>query len=83
MRFLRKIQVFKENKTLFLCLLVFIGSQAQETTTLEETSNYTASLIANYISFENLQNFTHVDELYIIELVQMQKMIESLAYVGK
>jgi hypothetical protein len=27
-------------------------------------SNYTASLVANYINAEELQNFTHVDGIY-------------------
>jgi uridylate kinase len=29
-----------------------------------ETGNYTASLVANYINAEELQNFTHVDGIY-------------------
>jgi aspartokinase/homoserine dehydrogenase 1 len=42
----------------------FIGSNTkQETTTLVETGNY-ASLVANYINAEELQNFTHVDGIY-------------------
>jgi aspartokinase len=43
----------------------FIGSNDKhETTTLVETGNYTASLVANYINAEELQNFTHVDGIY-------------------
>jgi aspartate kinase len=78
------IQVFKENKDAVLVLTGFIGSNAkQETTTLGRNgSNYTASLIANYINAEELQNFTHVDGIYTAnpELVPDAKMIESLSY---
>jgi aspartokinase len=43
----------------------FIGSNDKhETTTLGRKSNYTASLVANYINAEELQNFTHVDGIY-------------------
>jgi aspartokinase len=43
----------------------FIGSNDKhETTTLGRNSNYTASLVANYINAEELQNFTHVDGIY-------------------
>ncbi|MBU0940648.1 MAG: bifunctional aspartate kinase/homoserine dehydrogenase I [Bacteroidetes bacterium] len=78
------IQVFKENKDAILVLTGFIGSNAnQETTTLGRNgSNYTASLIANYINAEELQNFTHVDGIYTAnpELVLDAKKIESLSY---
>jgi len=44
----------------------FIGSNNNnDTTTLGKNgSNYTASLIANYLDAEELQNFTHVDGIY-------------------
>ena len=78
------IQVFKENKDAILVLTGFIGSNAkQETTTLGRNgSNYTASLIANYINAEELQNFTHVDGIYTAnpELVLDAKKIETLSY---
>jgi aspartokinase/homoserine dehydrogenase 1 len=31
---------------------------------LVETGNYTASLIANYLNADELQNYTHVDGIY-------------------
>jgi aspartate kinase len=62
----------------------FIGSNDKhETTTLGRNgSNYTASLVANYINAEELQNFTHVDGIYTAnpELVLDAKKIESLSY---
>lgn len=44
----------------------FIASnQKNETTTLGRNgSNYTASLLANYLDAEELQNYTHVDGIY-------------------
>jgi aspartokinase/homoserine dehydrogenase 1 len=43
----------------------FIGSMISTKPQLwVETSNYTASLVANYINAEELQNFTHVDGIY-------------------
>jgi len=44
----------------------FIGSNNQnETTTLGRNgSNYTASLLANYLNASELQNFTHVNGIY-------------------
>jgi aspartokinase/homoserine dehydrogenase 1 len=78
------IQVFKENKDSVLVITGFIGSNAKnETTTLGRNgSNYTASLVANYINAEELQNFTHVDGIYTAnpELVLDAKKIESLSY---
>ena len=78
------IQIFKENKDSVLVITGFIGSNAKnETTTLGRNgSNYTASLIANYINAEELQNFTHVDGIYTAnpELVLDAKKIESLSY---
>ncbi|MEZ7499970.1 bifunctional aspartate kinase/homoserine dehydrogenase I [Flavobacterium sp. Arc3] len=78
------IQIFKENKDSILVITGFIGSNAKhETTTLGRNgSNYTASLVANYINAEELQNFTHVDGIYTAnpELVLDAKKIESLSY---
>jgi aspartokinase/homoserine dehydrogenase 1 len=78
------IQIFNENKDSVLVITGFIGSNAKnETTTLGRNgSNYTASLIANYINAEELQNFTHVDGIYTAnpELVLDAKKIESLSY---
>jgi aspartokinase len=60
------IQIFNENKESILVITGFIGSNDKhETTTLGRNgSNYTASLVANYINAEELQNFTHVDGIY-------------------
>jgi aspartokinase len=67
MLFLKNIiQIFNENKESILVITGFIGSNDKhETTTLGRNgSNYTASLVANYINAEELQNFTHVDGIY-------------------
>lgn len=78
------IQVFNENKDSVLVITGFIGSNnKQETTTLGRNgSNYTASLVANYINAEELQNFSHVDGIYTAnpKLVADAKKIESLSY---
>jgi aspartate kinase len=78
------IQIFKDNKDAVLVITGFIGSNAKkETTTLGRNgSNYTASLIANYINAEELQNYTHVDGIYTAnpELVLDAKKIEHLSY---
>ncbi|MEW7290868.1 bifunctional aspartate kinase/homoserine dehydrogenase I [Aquimarina sp. 2304DJ70-9] len=62
----------------------FIGSNTKnETTTLGRNgSNYTASLLANYLEAEELQNFTHVDGIYTANpsLVPSAKKIEKLSY---
>ncbi|RXP55493.1 bifunctional aspartate kinase/homoserine dehydrogenase I [Lutibacter sp. HS1-25] len=62
----------------------FIGSTLQgETTTLGRNgSNYTASLIANFLNAEEFQNYTHVDGIYTAnpELVENSKKIEKLSY---
>ncbi len=62
----------------------FIASNANnETTTLGRNgSNYTASLLANYLDAEELQNFTHVNGIYTAdpELVPDAKKIEKLSY---
>jgi aspartate kinase len=78
------IQVFNENKDSVLVITGFIGSNnKQETTTLGRNgSNYTASLVANYINAEELQNFSNVDGIYTAnpKLVADAKKIESLSY---
>jgi acetylglutamate kinase len=43
-------------------------------------SNYTASLVANYINAEELQNFTHVDGIYTANQVVRCQKIESLSH---
>jgi len=62
----------------------FIGSNLQgETTTLGRNgSNYTASLIANFLNAEEFQNYTHVDGIFTAnpDLVENSKKIEKLSY---
>ncbi len=62
----------------------FIASNTKdETTTLGRNgSNYTASLLANYLEAEELQNFTHVNGIYTAnpDLVPEAKKIEKLSF---
>ncbi len=62
----------------------FIASNTKnETTTLGRNgSNYTASLLANYLEAEELQNFTHVNGIYTAnpELVPDAIKIEKLSF---
>lgn len=62
----------------------FIGSTTNnDTTTLGRNgSNYTASLIANYLNAEELQNYTHVDGIYTAnpDLVVDAKKIDHLSF---
>jgi aspartate kinase len=62
----------------------FIGSSLQgETTTLGRNgSNYTASLIANFLNAEEFQNYTHVDGIFTAnpDLVENSQKIEKLSY---
>ena len=62
----------------------FIAStEADETTTLGRNgSNYTASLIANFLDAEELQNYTHVDGIFTAnpEFVSEAQRIEQLSY---
>jgi len=60
------IQYFKQNNNVLNVITGFIGSTtSNETTTLGRNgSNYTASLIANYVDAKELQNYTHVDGIY-------------------
>jgi homoserine O-acetyltransferase len=62
----------------------FIASnQKKETTTLGRNgSNYTASLLANYLDAEELQNYTHVNGIFTAnpDLVADAKKIEQLSY---
>ncbi len=62
----------------------FIASNTNnETTTLGRNgSNYTASLLANYLDVDELQNYTHVNGIYTAnpELVADAKKIEELSY---
>lgn len=62
----------------------FIASNlSNETTTLGRNgSNYTASLLANYLDAEELQNYTHVDGIFTAnpDLVADAKKIEVLTF---
>ncbi|CAM1353424.1 bifunctional aspartate kinase/homoserine dehydrogenase I [Tenacibaculum insulae] len=62
----------------------FIASNLKgETTTLGRNgSNYTASLLANYLDAEELQNYTHVDGIFTAnpDLVADAKKIEELSF---
>ncbi len=62
----------------------FISSnQKQQTTTLGRNgSNYTASLLANYLDVEELQNYTHVNGIFTAnpDLVLDAKKIEQLSF---
>ena len=62
----------------------FIASNKRnETTTLGRNgSNYTASLLANYLDAEELQNFTHVNGIYTADpnLVKNAKKIGELSF---
>ncbi len=62
----------------------FIASNLQnETTTLGRNgSNYTASLLANYLDAEELENYTHVNGIYTAnpDLVKEAKKIEELSF---
>ncbi|GAA3513449.1 bifunctional aspartate kinase/homoserine dehydrogenase I [Aquimarina addita] len=63
----------------------FIASNTKnETTTLGRNgSNYTASLLANYLDADELQSFTHVNGIYTAdpELVTDARKIERLSFV--
>lgn len=79
------VNYFKEHNGSTVNIITgFIGSNNNnDTTTLGRNgSNYTASLIANYLNAEELQNFTHVDGIYTAnpDLVADAKKIEYLSF---
>ncbi len=79
------VQYFKQNKDAGIKVITgFIGSNTNnETTTLGRNgSNYTASLIANFVDAEELQNYTHVDGIYTAnpDLVPDAKKISHLSF---
>lgn len=80
----KNIQKYFENTEEISVVTGFIGATAQgETTTLGRNgSNYTASLLANYLDAEEFQNFTHVDGIYTAnpDLVSDAKKIERLSF---
>ncbi|GIZ09198.1 bifunctional aspartate kinase/homoserine dehydrogenase I [Flavobacterium sp. UMI-01] len=78
------VQYFKEHKGIVNIITGFIGSNSKnETTTLGRNgSNYTASLLANYLNATELQNYTHVDGIYTAnpDLVSDAKKIDHLTF---
>ena len=79
------INYFKQNNGTTVNIITgFIGSNNNnDTTTLGRNgSNYTASLIANYLNAEELQNYTHVDGIYTAnpDLVVDAKKIDHLSF---
>ena len=79
------IAFFKQNSENTVNVITgFIGSTTNnDATTLGRNgSNYTASLIANYLNAEELQNYTHVDGIYTAnpDLVVDAKKIDHLSF---
>ncbi|CAL2076820.1 bifunctional aspartate kinase/homoserine dehydrogenase I [Tenacibaculum sp. 190524A02b] len=79
------VQYFKKNNgTTVNVVTGFIASSLKnETTTLGRNgSNYTASLLANYLDAEELQNYTHVNGIFTAnpDLVPDAKKIEELSF---
>ncbi len=78
------IDYFKKNNDFVNIITGFIGSnEKNETTTLGRNgSNYSASLIANFLDAEELQNYTHVDGIYTAnpDLVSDAKKIDQLSF---
>ncbi|MCL9809363.1 bifunctional aspartate kinase/homoserine dehydrogenase I [Flavobacterium luminosum] len=80
----KNVQKYFENNPDISIITGFIASTVNgETTTLGRNgSNYTASLLANYLNAAEFQNFTHVDGIYTAnpELVEDAKKIERLSF---
>lgn len=79
------VRYFAKNKSSVVNIVTgFIGSNSKNhTTTLGRNgSNYTASLLANYLDAAELQNYTHVDGIYTAnpDLVPDAQKIERLSY---
>jgi aspartokinase/homoserine dehydrogenase 1 len=78
------IAYFEKNQDKINIITGFIGSNLNnETTTLGRNgSNYTASLVANYLDAEEFQNYTHVDGIFTAnpDLVADAKKIERLSF---
>jgi len=75
---------FNKNTNKLQVISGFIASNAyDETTTLGRNgSNYSASLIANFLDAAELQNYTHVNGIYTAnpDLVSNAQKIEELTY---
>lgn len=78
------VDYFRENADVVNVVTGFIGSTLHnETTTLGRNgSNYTASLLANYLNASEFQNYTHVDGIFTAnpDLVTDAKKIERLSF---
>ncbi|MEJ2112336.1 MAG: bifunctional aspartate kinase/homoserine dehydrogenase I [Flavobacteriaceae bacterium] len=78
------INHFKQKNGIVSVVSGFIASNKNnETTTLGRNgSNYTASLLANYLDAEELQNYTHLDGIYTAnpDLVHDAKRIDELSF---
>jgi homoserine O-acetyltransferase len=79
------VVIYFKNNAEKLCIVTgFIGGNKKgETTTLGRNgSNYTASLLANYLDVEELQNYTHVSGIFTAnpDLVADAKKIEQLSF---
>ena len=78
------IQYFKENTNAVHIATGFIAaSKKGETTTLGRNgSNYTASLLANFLDADELQNYTHVSGIFTAnpDFVADAKKIEQLSF---
>ncbi|WP_452597065.1 bifunctional aspartate kinase/homoserine dehydrogenase I [Pontimicrobium sp. MEBiC01747] len=79
------VDYFKQNNGTTVNIVTgFIASNKDnKTTTLGRNgSNYTASLLANYLDAEELQNYTHVNGIYTAnpDLVPDAKKIERLSF---
>lgn len=78
------VDYFKQYDSYVNIVTGFIGSTVKdETTTLGRNgSNYTASLLANYLDAEEFQNYTHVDGIYTAnpDLVPDAKKISRLSF---
>lgn len=74
----------KDNGSTVNVVTGFIGSNKDnKTTTLGRNgSNYTASLLANYLDVEELQSYTHVNGIYTAnpDLVPDAKKIDELSF---
>ena len=78
------VAYFAKNANILNIVTGFISSNKKgEITTLGRNgSNYTASLLANYLDAEELQNYTHVSGIFTAnpDLVADAKKIEKLSY---
>lgn len=78
------VEFFSQNSNDVKIFTGFIGSTLNnETTTLGRNgSNFTASLLANYLNAKEFQNYTHVDGIFTADpdLVEDAKKIDQLSF---